>query len=106
MQFKDLIPAVVLSVVIFAITLQARFSAPENGRVGIFFPPWTAADDAFLRVARVSSVQIVSGGAFGNIIIAELSDSMSKARIYDAGAWWMFDPDGFGGCFSPPENGV
>ena len=106
MQFKDIIPAVALSVVILVITVQARFSAPENGRVGIFFPPWIAADDAFLRVARVNSVRIVSGGAFGNIIIAELSDPASKVHIYGAGAWWMFDPEKFGGCFNPPENGV
>jgi hypothetical protein len=52
------------------------------------------------------SVAIVGQGNFENIVIAETTDPESKARFYDVGAWWVFDPKGFGGCFSQRGNGV
>jgi len=100
MQTREFAPAVAMLLATLAITVQARFSAPDTGRIGVFFPPWIAADDAFLRVTADDGVAIVDGGKFDNIIIAEMSDPASKARIYAAGAWFMFDPRDFGGCFS------
>ena len=100
MQTKEFAPAAAMLLATLAVTVQARFSAPDTGRIGVIFPPWVAAEDAFLRVIADDNVTVVDSGKFGNIIIAELSDPASKARIYAAGAWWMFDPRDFGGCFS------
>ena len=106
MQIRDIAPAIIVLFTTIAITAQAQFTAPETGKVGIMFAPWMTAADAFRRVAGDDTVAIVGNGKFANIIIAEFSDPSARARIYAAGAWWIFDPQGFGGCFNPRKNGA
>ena len=61
------------------------------------FPPWWHATRSFLA-ASAAGVTIIRTGAIPAILIVRLEHADSLARLRQAGAWLLLDPQALGGC--------
>ncbi len=79
------------------LSLAPRPTAPAGTVLAAVFPPWWSATRSFLA-ASGAGVAILRAGALPAILVVRLDRPESRARLREAGAWLLLDPQALGGC--------
>ncbi|MEM8952129.1 MAG: hypothetical protein AAGC99_22705 [Pseudomonadota bacterium] len=99
-RLSSFLPALLITLFSAALAGAASVGASENGKVGIIFPPGVSSEEGLRRVIAAGGLPI-DVGAFDNIVIAWAESPAFQTLIKNEGAWFIVDPDGFGGCLRP-----
>jgi len=91
-------PAGLLLAGSLAATLALHLAPPAAaGMVAAYFPPGATSAETVLRIAAADGRLVTAGGVPGMWIVQ--SDRAGfPARLYEAGAWFVFDAEGASGC--------
>ncbi len=95
-----ILPAIMITLASAMLAGTATLAAPESGKIGVVFAPGLASDEGVRRVISAGGLPI-DVGLFDNIVVAWAESAAFQHRIQDEGAWFLIDPQGFGGCFRP-----
>lgn len=68
--------------------LTAYYLPPEQGEIGVVFPPWIDQRDAFGAVIAAGG-SIAGAGRFPNIVVAFAHDAAFTRRVLANGAWMV-----------------
>ncbi len=79
------------------LTLAPRPPAPEGAVLAAVFPPWWNATRSFLAASE-AGVAIIRAGVLPAILVVRLDHAESRARLREAGAWLLLDPQALGDC--------
>jgi hypothetical protein len=76
---------------------------PKPGQpVAAVFPPWWSAARAFTAAAAADG-SVLRTGAWAAIIVTASPDPAFAARLRQAGAWLILNPQGLGTCLARTE---
>jgi len=81
-------------IAIAALSLQAR---PGTEVVAVAFPPWWSTQQVF-QAAAAAEAAIVRSTALTAILVVRPDDLDGLARLREAGAWLVMDPQAVAGC--------
>ncbi|WP_135076776.1 hypothetical protein [Terasakiella sp. SH-1] len=98
---KDVFPAILFFMLgSLSIIWMTATSIPEGkgAQYAILTSPWEGKQ-GFLKVVERSATQIVRFGAAANIGIVTTDIPHQKQKLYEAGAWLVFNPVVTGFCF-------
>jgi hypothetical protein len=79
-----------------ALSLQVR---PGREIVAVAFPPWWSAQQAMLAAASADAA-LVRTTALSSLLVVQLNEDDGLARLRDAGAWLVIDPQAVSACFT------
>lgn len=77
-------------IALFSLTalMAAYYLPPQQGEVGVIFPPWVEQRDAFGAVVAAGG-SIAGTGRFSNIVVAFAQNADFTRRILANGAWMV-----------------
>ncbi|HLX17388.1 MAG TPA: hypothetical protein VKS24_19545 [Bradyrhizobium sp.] len=81
---------------IAALSLQIRADAEV---VAVAFPPWWSSQQAF-EAAASANVRIVRATAIPAVLVVRHGDGAGLARLREAGAWFVIDPQAVAACLT------
>lgn len=67
---------------------MAYYLPPEQGEMGVVFPPWVSEQDASRAVIEAGGL-LVSAGRFSNVVVVYAQDSGFAGRVVQKGAWFI-----------------
>jgi hypothetical protein len=83
-------------IAIAALSLQARTGAEV---VAVAFPPWWSTQQVFLAAASANAT-IIRGTALSSLLVVRPDGRDGLARLHQAGAWLVMDPEAVAACFT------
>jgi hypothetical protein len=81
---------------VVALSLQVR---PGREIVAVAFPPWWSAQQAMLAAASADAA-LVRTTTLSSLLVVRLGQNDGLARLHEAGAWFVIDPQAISACFA------
>ncbi|MGJ5007799.1 hypothetical protein ACQR05_08505 [Bradyrhizobium oligotrophicum] len=83
-------------VAVAALSLQVRAGSEV---VAVAFPPWWSAQHAMLAAASADAA-LVRTTAISSLLVVRPGEHDGSARLREAGAWLIIDPQAVSACFA------
>ncbi|CCD94571.1 conserved hypothetical protein [Bradyrhizobium sp. ORS 375] len=79
-----------------ALSLQVH---PGREIVAVAFPPWWSGQQAMLAAASADAA-LVRTTTFSSLLVVRPGEHDGLARLREAGAWLVIDPQAISACFT------
>lgn len=105
-RMLDLLPAIALFVIgLTALTYAMLSPRGENGQFAVLMQPWANASQVATLLGKADA-QILSFNERMNVVVVYAARPDAIDALYDAGAWFVFEPAQLSGCFDLAVTGA